>query len=84
MTHDLPAMRRFKEMFRTQADGRDAAGPRLAAQLVADVEAEGSALIGAEEHCAFPRPHGGETPDGDIEPGFWLRLSACPGCGAAL
>jgi hypothetical protein len=83
MTHDLPAMRRFKEMFRTQADGRDAAGPRLAAQLVADVEAEGNALIGAEP-CAFPRPHGAETPDGDIEPGLWLKLSACPGCGGAL
>lgn len=78
MTNDLPAMRRFKEMFRTQADGRDAAGPHLAAQLVADVEAEGSALIGAVK-CHSP-VHGREHDDGTITP----LLGPCLTCGAAL
>jgi hypothetical protein len=88
MTHDLPAMRRFKDALRQIATyggllAREGQVIKLAPELVADVEAEGNALIGAE-HCAFPRPHGDETPDGDIEPGLWLKLSACPGCGGAL
>lgn len=51
-------------------------------ELVADVELEGNARIGA---VACPLPHGAEDPEGNIIPtrALWAA-EACPACGAAL
>lgn len=79
MTHDLPAMRRFKWALANGLANAPDIYPS-ARRLVADVEAEGSALIGAVS-CSWR--HGAETPAGDVEPGLWLKFAGCPGCGAA-
>lgn len=51
-------------------------------ELVADVEAEGSALIGAGPSCEWK--HGEEDPEGNVTPSLWLTFAVCPACGAAL
>lgn len=86
MTHDLPAMRRLKSYLPFFALADDAKWAPAAAQRVADVEAEGNALIGA---VPCPGPHGHETLDGSIavqvrmdsKAGAFVPL-ACSTCGA--
>lgn len=100
MTTDLPAMRRFKSEFPAVAsrpfaawlatelagelgDPRFSAEPDLA-RLVADVEAEGNALIGA---VPCPRRHGIENNKGEIGTYDFAEdrdVLPCPACGAAL
>lgn len=97
MTTDLPAMRRFKGSLLEATSSPLALwlSTELAPSfgkgeewdpfvtLVADVEAEGSALIGGVQ-CGTDHGHERPAHPGESEPSAWLLMSACPSCGAAL
>lgn len=87
MSTDLPAMRRFKTALQEIATYGGllvsaAKAVKLAPELVADVEAEGSALIGAVP-CGVD--HGYQSPahPADSVPSVYME-PACPDCGAAV
>lgn len=97
MTNAGPALRRYLRNFQLvsseplalwlSTELPDASGgimPDPFVEIVADVEAEGSALIGAGPACQWR--HGVEDPEGNVIPANWLALTGlpCPACGAAL
>lgn len=98
MSTDLPAMRRFKDHFLRATsnalvmwlstelapafDRGEEWDPFVT--LVADVEAEGSALIGARP-CRVDHGYDGVgLSSGEMHPSAYLLGQACPECGAAL